>query len=143
MVKKISTLAYKSTTLGCKIVATLHRIRNSNTLIKIKNLFIRSVSLIIADFLSWQCNKMCALFLLLLSILDGPIRPSFFTSWAKVPHLSSNNKCTSSYCTVWWHNWFCNTICISFPLKFDILGRIKQLKTIAKIKIYVVLLIFL
>ena len=45
MVKKISTLAYKSTTLGCKIVATLHRIRNSNTLIKIKNLFIRSVSL--------------------------------------------------------------------------------------------------
>ena len=39
MVKKISTLAYKSTTLGCKIVATLHRIRNSNTLIKIKKSF--------------------------------------------------------------------------------------------------------
>ena len=30
-----------------------------------------------------------------------------------------------------------------FPLKFDILGRIKQLKTIAKIKIYVVFLMFL
>ena len=30
-----------------------------------------------------------------------------------------------------------------FTLKFDIFGRIKQLKTITKIKIYVVLLMFL